>query len=139
MRSRLLAALLAGMSVLSLTAHAQETVGGKIVALTHQQVNVNNTWQDKISVLVANCATPGQLTEVFYSPGRLSDRAALGHLFEEDVNAARAVVMNGAPPQRQINGYGLFWVDDNNNVRRTGILGHDVDCGTIPTLVQQFP
>ena len=120
-------------------AYAQQppkTVAGKVVAVSHEKVQVNTQWLDQIKVKVESCAASGTLEEVVYSPATVSDRTALGHLFDEDLNQARQMVM--LTPQRQINGYGLFWVDANNKVLRTGVLGYDIDCGVVPKLVQQF-
>ena len=113
-----------------------KTVGGKVVAVSHEKVQVNTQWLDQIRVKVESCAARGTLEEVVYSPATVSDRTALGHLFNEDLNQARAMTMD--TPQRQINGYGLFWVDAANKVLRTGVLGSDIDCGQVPRLIQQF-
>lgn len=110
-------------------------VAGKVVAVSHEKVNVNNQWLDQIKVKVASCANKNMLEEVVYSPATVSDRTALGHLFEEDLTHARTANLEA---QQQINGHGLFWVDANNHVLRTGLLGHNVDCRNVPQLLQLF-
>lgn len=128
------------LAVIALTgaAYAQQqpkTVAGKVVAVSHEKVNVNNQWLDQIKVKVDNCNTK-TLDEVVYSSATVSDRAVLGQLFDAGHDQAKAMTMD--TPQRQINGYGLFWVDAANKVLRTGVLGADMDCGKVPQLIQQF-
>jgi len=113
-----------------------KTVAGKVVAVSHEKVQVNNQWLDQIKVKVESCAKQGALEEVVYSSATVSDRAVLGQLFDGTFHQARAMTMDA--PQRQVNGYGLFWVDAANKVQRTGVLGADMDCAQVPKLIQQF-
>lgn len=113
-----------------------KTVAGKVVKVTHHKVKVDTQWLDQVDVTVDSCAAPGQLVTVSYSPASISDRAALGHLFEEDLQSARTPDMKA---QQLPNGYGLFWVDAANRVQRTGLLGSKLDCAAVPALIQQFP
>lgn len=139
----LFAALL--LATVMLPVHAQQTqqskqppkhVAGKIVAVSHEKVNINNTWPDKVSVMVDNCDAPGTLKTVYYSPATVSDMAALGHLFDENIHSAETAIV---PMQSNANGFGLFWLDANDNVLRTGILGDKMDCAAAKALLNQFP
>jgi len=131
---------LAVLALLPVTAIAQAPppahVAGKIVAVAHEKVNVNNAWLDKISVTVDSCDARGTLKTVTYFPATVSDRAALGHLFEEDLNSARTANMERQ--QQQPNGFGVFWVNAQNNVLRTGILGHQSGCNDVSRALAQF-
>src|SRR5690349_16151693 len=64
-------------------------VAGKVVAVSHEKVNVNNAWLDKVTVTVDSCAARGTLKTVHYLPATVSDRTALGHLFQNDLTHAR--------------------------------------------------
>ncbi|MGE0201633.1 MAG: hypothetical protein AB7P76_11770 [Candidatus Melainabacteria bacterium] len=140
--SKSAAAMMTALLLAGGVATAQQTlpphVAGKVVAVSHEKVKVNEAWLDQIKVKVDSCRQPGKIEEVIYSPARVSDTTALGHLFDADLQHAWAVMMDKAPPQRQINGIGVFWVDANNHVQRTGLLGNDVDCSRVPALLGQF-
>jgi hypothetical protein len=110
-------------------------VAGKIVSVSHEKVTVNNIVLDKITVGVDNCSARGSIVTVNYLPATVSDRTALGHLFEQNILSARTANME---KQQRPNGFGLFWVDENNRVLRTGILGEMVDCNMVPQLARQF-
>lgn len=110
-------------------------VAGKIVSVSHEKVMVNNQSQDQITVTVESCQVPGQLKSVVYSPATVSDRTALGALYDETLTSARTANM---AKQQMVNGFGLFWVDANNRVTRTGILGAKMDCSVVPSLLKQF-
>lgn len=139
-----------GLAILSLAiglglflqpAYAQATgkkyVAGRIVNVSQEKVTVNTAVLDKITVSVESCdARGGALKSVFYAPATVSDRTALGHLFDQDIQSARTPNME---TQHQPNGFGIFWVDDTGRVLRTGILGANVDCNLVPALVNQFP
>ncbi len=123
---------------LNLFASAQQLprhIAGKVASVSHQKVKVGQSWLDKISVTVDSCMTPGKLETVHYTPSIDSDRTALGHLFNEDVQSARTANM---VKQKLPNGFGVFWVDQANKVLRTGILGSKMDCGIVPSILQQF-
>ncbi len=124
---------------LNLLASAQQQlpphVAGKVANVSHEKVKVGESWLDKISVTVESCQTPGQLKTVHYTPGTDSDRTALGHLFEEDVQSARTANM---VKQKLPNGFAVFWIDQANKVLRTGILGSKMDCRVVPSILQQF-
>jgi len=110
-------------------------VAGKVVAVSQEKVQTApNQWADQIKVKVDSCQQRGKIEEVVYSPATISDRTALGHLFEENYTSAWTPLMEA---QQTIGGYGLFWVDDANKVLRTGFLGSNVDCKAVPTLLQQ--
>lgn len=111
-------------------------VAGKIVAVAHEKVNVNNQWLDKISVTVDSCDARGTLKTVQYFPATVSDRTALGHLFEQNLHSARTANMERQ--QQQPNGFGIFWVNAQNQVLRTGLLGHQVGCGDVSQALKQF-
>ena len=119
-------------------------VAGKIVAVSHEKVKVtiNNKdhWRDQVKVKVDSCTKPNTVEEVEYTPGLVSDRSELGHLLEAALWHAHHVIMNKPEPQRQMNGFGIFWIDPNNNnrVQRSGFLGNNVDCGAVPALINQF-
>ncbi len=110
-------------------------VAGKVVAVTHEKVKVNETWHDQIKVKVESCTKNGALEEVHYTPASVSDRTALGHLLQQEYHHASTANM---PKQKMINGFGLFWVDSTNRVTRTGLLGHNVDCRNVPALLGEF-
>ncbi|MBK8189294.1 MAG: hypothetical protein IPK79_02480 [Vampirovibrionales bacterium] len=135
--SLLMSASLAAMALAQAppAAAPPKTVAGKVVKVAHQKVKVGAQWLDQISVTVDACATPAQQATVVYSPATVSDRTALGHLFEENLQSALSPDMK---QQQMPNGYALFWVDANNIVQRTGILGSKVDCNAVPSLIQQF-
>jgi len=131
-------ALLA-VSALSLPVLAQQPpahVAGKVVAVSHEKVNVNNQWLDKISVTVDSCDARGTLKTVQYFPATVSDRTALGHLFEQDLQSARTPNMERQ--QQQPNGFGVFWVDAQNHVLRTALLGSQVGCADVSKAISQF-
>lgn len=113
----------------------KKVVAGKVVAVSHEKVTVNTTVLDKITVTVDSCDARGTLKTVHYSPATVSDRTALGHLFDQNETSGRTPNMEA---QQQANGFGLFWVDDSNRVLRTGIMGHNVDCKNISGFVSQF-
>lgn len=115
---------------------SKNIVAGKLVNVGHEKVNVNNVWLDKITVTVDSCDARGTLKTVHYSPATVSDRTLLGHLFSANVHSANSMSMEA---QQQASGYGIFWVDQNQRVLRTGILGHNVECKNVPGLVSQFP
>ena len=122
------------------TAHAQQQqlprhVAGKIVNVSHEKVQVNQKWLDKMSVTVESCQEPGTLKTVHYTPGFDSDRSALGHLFDQDIQSAYTPDM---PKQQLPNGYGVFWTNEDNKVLRTGLLGSKLDCRAVPSMLQQF-
>ncbi len=133
LRNGILAMAAAGL--LAGAAHAAN-VAGKIVSVSHEKVNVNNVWLDKISVTVDSCDAPGTLVTVQYSPATTSDRAALGHLFDQNITSARTADLKA---QQMPNGYGVFWVDANNRVLRTGLLGSPLNCSHVQKIIQQFP
>jgi hypothetical protein len=114
---------------------APSVVAGKVVAVSHEKTNVNNQWLDKVSVTVDSCSARGTLKTVHYAPASISDRTALGHLFEQDLNSARTANMER---QQQPNGFGIFWVDAEGRVLRTGLLGHQVGCNDINHALSQF-
>jgi hypothetical protein len=124
---------------ITLPANAQQPpshVAGKIVAVAHEKVNVNNQWLDKISVTVDSCDARGTLKAVQYFPATVSDRTALGHLFDQDLHSARTANMERQ--QQQPNGFGVFWVNAQNQVLRTGLLGHQVGCNDVSRALSQF-
>jgi hypothetical protein len=126
-------------TTLAATALAQQPsahVAGKIVAVAHEKVNVNNQWLDKISVTVDSCDARGTLKTVQYFPATVSDRTALGHLFEQNLHSARTANMERQ--QQQPNGFGVFWVNAQNQVLRTGLLGHQVGCNDVNQALKQF-
>lgn len=112
-----------------------DIVAGKVAAVEHEKIQVNNAWLDKVSVTVESCKQPGALEVVEYSPASIGDQTALGHLFDHDIHHARTPNMR---QQQMPNGYGIFWVDANKKVQRTGLLGHQVDCSHVQALVDQF-
>ncbi len=120
------------------TAQAEITpIGGKIVNVSHEKITLaNKTVADKVSVTIDPCTTPGQLKTLTYNPSTVSDRHTLGFLYEANLNQARSPFMT--KPQPQVNGFGLFWVDTNNHISRSGFLGHNVGCGQIGSLSGQF-
>ena len=127
----------AALAVASLAGSALAAqVAGKVVAVSHEKVQVGTAWHDKISVTVDSCDAPGTLVTVTYAPATVSDRTALGHLFDQDLTSARTANMKA---QNMPNGYGIFWVDATNKVLRTGLLGSPADCSHVPQLVKQFP
>lgn len=142
MKNALSALLLAGVlaSGYALAQQLPPHVAGKIVAVSHEKVKVNEHWQDQVKVKVDSCIKPNTIEEVEYSPGLISDRSQLGHLLEANLWHAHHVIMNKPEPQRQMNGFGIFWIDPNNNnrVQRSGFLGNNVDCGAVPALINQF-
>src|ERR1044072_1883608 len=115
---------------------APATVAGKVVAVSHEKVNVNNQWLDKISVTVDRCDARGTLKTVHYLPATVSDRTALGHLFQQDLDSARTANMERQ--QQQPNGFGVFWVDAQGRVTRTGLLGHQAGCNDVSRALSQF-
>jgi hypothetical protein len=127
---------LTAMAVPALAQQPPAPVAGKVVAVAHEKVNVNNQWLDKISVTVDNCQARGTLQTVHYLPATVSDRTALGHLYEQDLHSARTANMERQ--QQQPNGFGVFWVDAQGRVLRTGLLGHQVGCGDVPRALSQF-
>ena len=110
---------------------------GKGVAVAHEKVNVNNRWLDKISVTVDSCQSRGVLKTVYYLPATVSDRTALGHLFEQDLQSARTANMEHQPQQHP-NGFGVFWTDAQGRILRTGLLGHQAGCADVPHVLSQF-
>lgn len=130
---------LIAVAAVSMPAFAQKPpayVAGKVVAVAHEKVNVNNQWLDKISVTIDSCDARGTLKTVQYFPATVSDRTALGHLFEQDLQSARTPNMERQ--QQQPNGFGVFWVDAQNHVLRTGLLGHQVGCADVSKALSQF-
>lgn len=142
MTHKILTGLMAFTLAVSGVAVAQQPlpkhVAGKVVAVSHEKVKVGEQWLDQVKVKVDSCKARGTLEEVVYAPARISDLTALGHLAEQDVQHARTANIETPPQSASINGFGLFWVDDNNRVLRTGLLGHNVDCRLVPQLLQQF-
>jgi hypothetical protein len=138
--SALAMASFSALTLLPSVAQAQATppiiVSGKVVNVGHEKVSVNNVWLDKVTVTVESCEARGALKTVHYSPASISDRTVLGHLFSENIHSADSMSMEA---QQQTSGYGIFWVDQNQRVLRTGILGHNVDCKNVQGLVSQFP
>ncbi len=128
-------AVMAGSVAIAQQQQLPRHVAGKIVNVSHEKVKVGNAWQDKVGVTVDSCAAPGKLETVWYAPGTDSSRTALGHLFDEGIMSAHTPDMK---QQQMSNGYGVFWVDGNNTIQRTGILGARLDCGTVPAILQQF-
>lgn len=110
-------------------------VAGKVVNVSHEKVKINNKWLDKVEVTVQSCTKQGALDTVHYSPATVTDLAALGHLFDQNIHSARTY---NNFKQKQINGYGVFWVDANKRVTRTGILGAGVGCAQVPDFLKQF-
>src|SRR5690348_3233811 len=112
---------LVGIDLCQLAAFSQSTtppkkyVAGKIVNVSHEKITVppNNVVLDKITVSVDSCdARGGPLKTVIYAPATVSDRTALGHLFDQDLQSARTANMER---QNQPNGFGVFWVDESNH------------------------
>ncbi len=119
-------------------AHADvHTIGGKVVNVSHEKITLpNKTVADKVSVTIDPCDAPGTLKTLTYNPSTVSDRHTLGFLYEANLNQARSPFMT--KPQPQVNGFGLFWVDANNHISRSGFLGHNVGCGQVNQLTGQF-
>lgn len=110
-------------------------IAGKVVAVSHEKVTLNNLWFDKITVTVDRCDARGALATVHYAPGTVSDRTALGHLLPQNMGLAQ---MPNMERQQQPNGFGLFWTDANGRILRTGIMGSQLGCNDVPRLSQQF-
>lgn len=139
MKTRILSIVLLALS--TSVAMAQQPlpkhVAGKVIAVSQEKVQTApNQWADQIKVKVDSCQQRGKIEEVVYNPATISDRTALGHLFEENHTSAWTPLIE-VQQSASIGGYGLFWVDDSNKVLRTGILGSGVDCKAVPTLLQQ--
>lgn len=134
-RASLAAVLVAAASTSLAFAEFPKHVAGKIVNVTHEHVKVNTAWLDQVTVTVDACVPPNQLVTVKYAPGTISDLDALGHLFDEDIHSAKthADYKNQAP-----NGFGIFWLDQNDFVTRTGLLGYKMDCANVPDMLNQF-
>ncbi len=131
--------LLLALSVVlpSVAQQAPSAVAGKVVAVSHEKVNVNNQWLDKISVTVDSCDARGTLKTAYYLPATISDRTALGHLLQQDLDSARTANMEHQQ-QQQPNGFGIFWVDPQGRITRTGLLGHQVGCNDVSRALSQF-
>lgn len=112
-----------------------KVVAGKVVAVSEEKITANGKTFDQVTVSVEACDANGALKTVIYSPITISDRSALGHLFDQNLHSDRTANM---PKQHQTNGFGMFWVDDKSIVHRTGILGSQVDCAMVPQLGSQF-
>ncbi|MBY0405364.1 MAG: hypothetical protein K2X66_15800 [Cyanobacteria bacterium] len=83
-------------------------VAGKIVAVSHEKVTVNNVVMDKSMVTVDNCDARGTLTTVNFTPSTISDRSILGHLFGKTILSAKATNLEKL---QQPNGFCVFgWI-----------------------------
>lgn len=112
----------------SLPAQSAEWTG-KVLAVYHEPVNVNNTWLDKVSVTLAPCSAPNTLATAWYSPASLSDDTQLGFLYRNLVNAARSVVMKNQF-MNSVNGHVTLMVDDTDkHITKTTFWGYNWECG----------
>lgn len=119
-----LAAMASGL--VSLTATA-EVVAGKVVAVSHQKVTAGSQTLDKVSVTVEPCNARGTQKTMAFAPSGVHDRNALGQLFMESYQHA---VMPNMEAQQISNGYGVFWVDANGTIQRSGWLGAHENCAS---------
>lgn len=119
------AALLMWMTATSANA---ADITGKVMGVFHEPVNVNNKWMDKVSVVVASCANPSQWVKAFYSPGAVSEDNALGFLYRDQANAARAMVMKNQY-MNSINGHVTLSLNEQNQIMKTTFWGYNWECG----------
>jgi hypothetical protein len=119
----LLCGVIAGMA---LPAIARD-VTGKVTAVYHEPVVVNNKTLDKVSVSVNNCAT-GQWETFAYSPGAVSDDNSLGFLFNDLANAARSMATKNQY-MNSVSGHVTLAVNEQNMVQRTTFWGYNWECG----------
>lgn len=108
-------------------ANAKEVMG-KVLAVYHEKVTVNQQVLDKVSVTVRSCLGNPPLETVHYSPGIVSETNDLGHLYRQLLNSART---NEVKNQYMtlIGGHASFDVDDTNKVLKTTIWGYNWECG----------
>lgn len=134
---RLLAGLLL-LSCLSATVSASvpvwaSDVTGKVVAVYHESVQVNQKWLDKVSVTIDTCAPNqvpgGQFATFSYSPGAVADDNALGFLFRDHANAARQTISKNQY-MTVVGGHVTLAVNDQNKqIQKTTFWGHNWECG----------
>ena len=115
------------LSMPGVSAQARE-ISGKVLAVFHESVSVNNRWLDKISVTINSCNPAGQWETVSYSPGVLSNENSLGFLYGEMAGAAHSVVMK-TPYLNSVSGYVTLAVNDQNVVQKTTFWGYNWECG----------
>jgi len=126
-----IAGLLAMAALLATPAvFAQETkeVTGKVMAVFYEPVKINTAWLDKVSVTIAPCSMPGQLATYSYSPGNLSDDNALGFLFRNMTQSARATTMR-TQYMTMVTGHVSLLVNDQNRISKTTFWGYNWECG----------
>lgn len=103
-------------------------VSGKVVAVYHEKVTVNNKVLDKISSTVRSCEPGNPFVTVNYSPGALSDDNAYGYIYNHLLNAARAAVTK-SQYINSVSGHVTFTTNDSNTVSKTKFWGYNWECG----------
>ena len=102
---------------------------GKVLAVYHEPVNVNNVWMDKVSLTLAPCSAPNTLATAWYNPGTLSEENHLSFLYRNLANAARSVVMKNQY-MNSVNGHVTVVVDDTDkHITKTTFWGYNWECG----------
>jgi hypothetical protein len=120
-------ALLGAIALLTPVAMAKD-VSGKVVGVFVEPVTVNNRVLDKVSVTVSSCQGGG-LQTVSYLPGLVSEDNALGFLFNQQTQAARAAVTKNQY-MNMVSGHVSFVADDKTNtVQKTTFWGYNWECG----------
>ena len=115
------------LSLLLAPAEARD-ITGKVMAVYHEKVNVNNNWLDKVSVTISNCNPAGQLETFAYSPGSLSDNNSLGSLYGQLVGSAHAMTMK-TPFMSSVSGHVTLSANEHNTIQKTTFWGYNWECG----------
>lgn len=114
-------------SLYTLQAEARELMG-KVMAVYHEPVTVNNKVMDKVSVTVAACGNE-KLETVSYSPGYVSDDNSLGYLYNHLAVAARTTSQKNQY-MNSVGGHVTLALNDTSNViQKTTFWAYNWECG----------
>ncbi len=119
--------LTSATALLAPASHAADYTG-KVVAIFHEPVVLQQKTYDKVSVTVHDCKT-NQFVTGHYSPGHVSDSNAPGSLFRNTGNAARANTTKNQYMQL-VNGHATLTLNDTSKeITKTTLWGYNWECG----------
>jgi hypothetical protein len=116
--------------VVSIPHSEAKEVTGKVLAVYHEPITLNNKVFDKVSVTVHACSpSPTQLVTASYAPGSVSDDNSLGYLFNHQAIAARSSSSRNQF-MNSVSGHITLLINDQTQlIEKTTFWGYNWECG----------
>ena len=126
---KLLSLLISIIAVLTIVLPAiSAEYTGKVIAVFHEPVKIQEKWHDKVSLTLDRCDAPGQFITVHYTPSWTSDDNVQGFLFRDNLMAARQHVSK-SQYLTLVNGHVTAKIDENRRIQKTTFWGYNWECG----------